>query len=80
MGFVNCDAGKLPLLVNGFQMPPESFCKAELGRHVEEAGAWVAAAEILHDGIAVWSWGFGVDGSDFDVCGLEGVDLVFHEG
>ena len=80
MGLINCDAGELPLLVYGFEMPAERFCEAELGRHVEEAGARVTAAEVLHDGIAVRSQGLGVDGSDFDVCGLEGIDLVFHQG
>ena len=80
MGFVDCNAGELALFIYGFQMPTEDFCEAELGCDVEKAGAWVTATEVLHDGIAVWSGGFGVDGSDCDVCGLEGGDLVFHEG
>lgn len=80
MRFINCNAGEFPLLVYRLQMPSEGFCKAELGRDVKEAGARVATAEVLHDDIAVRSWGLGVYGRNGDIGGLEGVDLVLHEG
>jgi len=80
MRFINCNAGELPLFVYRFQMPSEGFCEAKFGRDIEETSSWMPAAEILHDDIAVWSGGLGVYGSDGDICGLEGVDLVFHKG
>ena len=79
VGFVDGDAGEFPLVIDRLEVPAEGLSQAELGRDVEESCAWMAAPEIVHDGIAVWGGSLGVDGRDFDVRGLESVHLIFHE-
>ena len=79
VGFVDGNAGELPLVVNGLEVSAEGLRQAELRRDVEEPGSWMATPEVIHDGIAVRGGSLGVDGGDFDVGGLESVDLIFHE-
>ncbi len=76
VGFVDGDAGEFALRVHRFDVPPEGFREAEFGRHVEEAGERVAAAEIVEDSVSFFGRGVAVYGSDGYVCGAEGGDLV----
>ena len=80
VGFVDGDTGELVLGVDGLQVAAEGFALAVFRGHVEKTGTWVAAAEVLDDGVTVLEGGVGVYGGDFDAGGTEGGDLVVHQG
>ena len=53
MGFINCNSGKLALVVNSLEVAAEGFSETELGRHVEETSPGMAAAQVIHNGITL---------------------------
>ncbi len=80
MGLVDGDARQLLLAVDRLQVPAELLVQAVLGRHVEQAGSRVAAAQVLHDALALLRRAVAVERGHGDLGLLHLVDLAPHEG